>query len=343
MAFMHAVLLLNLGSPKSCAQSDVRAYLKEFLSDERVLDGPYWFRKLILHACILPFRPKRSAEAYKSIWTQEGSPLIVTSFKQRDLLQKELSFPVAVAMRYGSPSIPDAIKQLCEKGVQHLFIMPLYPQYAMSSYETVLVRTLDCVAAQAPEMKVKALQPFYQDPDYIEALCESARPYLQEAFDHLLFTFHGLPKRHLNISDCSKAHCLKRKDCCKQANPVHATCYKHQCLKTVELVTQKLGLKEGVYSVSFQSRLLKDPWLDPFTDHTITALAKEGVKRLLVLSPSFVSDCLETLEEIAMAGKENFLEHGGESLKLIPCLNDHPLFIRFLKKQVDLWVKDTQA
>ncbi len=340
---MHAVLLLNLGSPRSYSVKDVRSYLNEFLSDERVLDGPYWFRKLILHACILPFRPKRSAEAYKSVWTKDGSPLLCTSYKQRDLLQAELDCPVAVAMRYGSPSIPDVIQELRDKGVSHLFVMPLYPQYAMSSYETVLVKTMDCIEAYAPDMQVKVLQPFYEDPDYIEALCASAKPYLSEGFDHLLFTFHGLPKRHLGITDCSKAHCLKRKNCCKLDNPAHATCYRHQCFKVVELFTNKLGLDPKTYSVSFQSRLLRDPWLDPFTDHTVTRLAKEGTKRLLVISPSFVADCLETLEEIAIAAKENFLEHGGESLQLIPCLNEHPLFIRFLKKQVQPWLAQSKA
>jgi len=332
----QAVLLVNLGSPDSPKTSDVKRYLREFLTDERVIDLPF-VRRVIVPGIILNTRPRKSAEAYASIWTDEGSPLIVTSQKQQELLTGEIEQPVYLAMRYGNPSIPDVVDRMVTDGIRKIFLVPLYPHYAMSSYETVVVRVMEVLADKAPDMDVDLLQPFYNDNAYIEALAESARPYLEKGYDKLLFSFHGIPERHLKVSDPSHCHCLSREDCCQKAHPAHATCYRHQCLQTVRLFREKLNIPESRVFVSFQSRLGSDPWLKPYTDETLRRFGEEGIKRLLVMTPAFVTDCLETLEEIAVEGKEIFLEAGGDSFDLIPCLNDHPAWIRWLKDKVDAW------
>lgn len=332
-----AVLLVNLGSPDSTKVKDVRRYLKQFLMDPRVMDSSPFIRWLIVNFFILPFRPKQTAEAYSRIWTKEGSPLIICSKDLEQTLSKTLNIDVELAMSYGQPSIPSAIDRLRSKNIEELFIIPLFPHYAMSSYETAIVAIMEELSKKAPQIKTTTLQPFYQDSDYIEALVESAKSYLNNNFDHLLFSFHGLPERHLRKSDPSHAHCMIASDCCNTCNPAHATCYKHQCLQTVKLFAQKTNLPKEKYSVSFQSRLGRDPWLQPYTDKQIVHFAEKGIKKLLVICPAFVADCLETLEEITMAGKESFIEAGGESFEQIPCLNMHPRWIQFLVNKVKLW------
>lgn len=334
------VLLLNLGSPASTDVPDVRAYLKEFLLDERVIDAPAPIRNLIVRGFILPSRPKNSAEAYQRVWTPEGSPLIVVSEKQRQLVAEGRDFPVALAMRYGEPSIAKVIGELVSQGVDRLFVMPLYPHYAMSSYETVVVRVMEEIAAQKPAMKVDLLQPFYQDEDYLAAMVENAQPYLDKGYDHVLFSYHGIPERHLRKSDPSHAHCLARPDCCETCHPAHATCYRHQCFTTTHAFAERAGIPKDKYSISFQSRLGRDPWLKPYTDYVLEELPAKGVKNLLVMCPAFITDCLETLEEISMEGKEDFLKAGGDQFEQIPCLNDHPAFIRFLNGRIDQWISD---
>lgn len=334
-----AVLLLNLGSPDSTSVKDVRRYLREFLWDERVLDAPAPIRWFVLNAFILPFRPKRSAEAYASIWTPDGSPLMVISRDLQKAVQADTAVPVELAMRYGTPSIPEIVGALAAQGVNRVLLVPLYPHYAMSSYETVVVRAREELVRQLPEAKVDCLQPFYQDEDYIEALYASAEPWLKKPFDQLLFSFHGIPERHLRKSDPSHAHCLTVKDCCQVACPAHATCYRHQCFQTVEAFAKRAGLNADQYQVSFQSRLGRDPWLKPYTDYRLEALPGEGVKRLLVICPAFVSDCLETLEEIAEEGKEIFMEAGGEFYEQIPCLNTHPGWLAFLNGRIGQWLQ----
>jgi len=332
-----AVLLLNLGSPDSTSVKDVRAYLKEFLSDPRVLDIPSssFLRSLILNYCILPTRPKRSAHAYSQIWQSEGSPLIIESRKLQENLQKRFNIPVELAMRYGTPSIPDTINQLKSKNILQLFIVPLYPHYAMSSYETVVASVMEHLSK---DIQPTSLQPFYNDPLYIDALVKSAQPYFKEPFDHLLFSYHGIPQRHLRTSDPSRAHCLCVPNCCQVASPTHATCYKHQCLETTKRFVQKANIPPHKYSISFQSRLGRDPWLQPYTDHRFEELPKQGIKNLLVICPSFVADCLETLEEISMSGKDSFLQAGGKSFIQIPCLNNHPAWIQFLTQKIQSWI-----
>jgi len=340
-----AVLLLNLGSPDSTSIPDVRRYLREFLWDERVLDTPAPLRWFVLNAFILPFRPKRTAAAYARVWTPAGSPLVATSRRVREKVQAGLGdssdspgATVALAMRYGEPAIQRVVAELKNARPSRVLVIPLYPHYAMSSYETAAVLAAQELAAQLPGVPVDTFPPFFDDPAYLDALAESARPLLEPAFDRVLFSYHGLPFRHLQKSDPSRAHCLSRPDCCDGCHPAHATCYRHQCLRATDLVAARLGLPREKYEVSFQSRLGRDPWLTPFTDHRLTALPAEGVKRLVVLCPSFVSDCLETLEEIAIEGRESFLHAGGESFTLVPCLNEHPAWIAFLRDKIRAWL-----
>jgi len=333
-----AVLLLNLGSPDSCSVGDVRRYLREFLMDERVLDAPWPIRALVVYFFILPFRPKQTAHAYSKIWTPDGSPLMVMSRKQQALLQEKVGLPVLLAMRYGSTSIPDAVSRIRREGFIDLFVAPLYPHYAMSSYETVVERVNDEIEKQGVTLKTTVLQPFYDEEAYVEALVERTKPFLEKDYDKLLFSFHGIPERHLRKSDPTHSHCLAAPDCCQGTHPAHATCYRRQCFQTVEKFVSMAEIPEEKYAVSFQSRLGRDPWLKPYTDFELERLGREGVKKILVMCPAFISDCLETLEEIAMRGAETFKKAGGESLQLIPCLNDHPEFIRFLEEKVAAWL-----
>ena len=337
-----AVLLLNLGSPKSTKVPDVRRYLREFLSDPRVLDVNPVLRAIVLNLFILPFRPRRSAAAYATVWTGQGSPLIVTSKRQRDLLAAKVDLPVHLGMRYGEPAVPGVIKQIIADGAEEIFLAPLYPHYAMSSYETAVVQAMEEVARQKPSTKVTLLQPFYNDPDYIAALADATKPHLQADYDKIIFSYHGVPERHLRKTDPSHAHCLTVPDCCHCPHPAHATCYRHQCVRTMELLVEKLDIPRDKTVLCFQSRLGRDPWLTPQTDVTVERLGHEGVKKILVICPSFVSDCLETLEEVAEGCKETFEEAGGEHLKLVPCLNENPRWIDFLADRCRRWVSVDQ-
>jgi len=339
----QAALLVNLGSPDSTSVPDVRRYLDEFLSDDRVLDSPKLIQQFVLKCFILPKRPKASAHAYSSVWTPEGSPLIVTSKALQRLVQAQVDIPIALAMRYGSPSIPEVIGRLAADGVDELFLVPLYPHYAMSSYETVVVRVQEVVAQLAPKMRMTTLQPFYNDPQYIEALYQSAKPDLDAGFDHLLFSYHGIPVRHLTKADSSRAHCCVASNCCTTPSPAHATCYKAQTTQTTLEFVKRAGIPDGTWSISYQSRLGREPWLQPYTDHTLIKLGEKGVKRLLVMTPAFVSDCLETLEEIAVAGRESFEKSGGGHFRHIPCLNEHPLWIRFVADRIRSWKAGLEA
>ena len=336
------VLLVNLGSPDSPSVADVRRYLREFLMDGRVLDAPWPVRFCVVHFAILPFRPKHSAEAYEKIWGPAGSPLVVISRNVQTKLQQRVGVPVELAMRYQNPSIPQAVRNLARKGVDEVLLIPLFPHYAMSSFETAVERVKEVGAALAPQMRIQVQPPFFEDPDYVAALAGSAEEYLKREYDHLLFSFHGLPERHLRKSDPTGGHCLASENCCTTMSPAHATCYRAQCFKTVAAFVKRAGVPEGKYSVAFQSRLGRDPWLKPYTDYELPRLAQQGVKRLLVMCPAFVSDCLETLEEIGMRGRETFLEAGGKEATLIPCLNEHPLWVEALEKMVGRFSSESQ-
>jgi ferrochelatase len=328
-AMSQGVLLINLGSPDSPSVGDVRRYLRQFLMDERVMDLPYLSRFLLVNGAILPFRPKQSAEAYHKIWWREGSPLVVISQRVCAELQRRVSVPVELAMRYQNPSIESALASLSRQEVDDLLLIPLFPHYAMSSFETA-VEEVKRLQGRFGIRKLRVSPAFYDEPNYIEALVGNAKPYLDKGYDHLLFSFHGLPERHLRKSDKTGCHCLKTPDCCNVPSPAHDTCYRAQSFKTVAAFVKATGVTN--YSVAFQSRLGRDPWLQPYTDHVLVRLPEQGVKKLLVMCPAFVSDCLETLEEIGMRGQESFVQAGGKELTLIPCLNEHPLWLTALEQ-----------
>jgi len=334
------VLLVNLGSPESPEPKDVKTYLGEFLMDERVIDVPLWARTLLVKGIILNTRPKASAAAYKKIWWDEGSPLIVLSERLQKKLQQEIEFPVALAMRYGSMTIKKGLQELADQGVDEVFLIPLYPQFAMATTETILVLAEEVRKEHFPQMRIQDLPAFYNEPDYIEVLSNAIAGHLEgNAYEHLLFSYHGVPERHIRKSDITKSHCQIDGLCCKTPSQAHEFCYRHQCKEVTRLVAEKLKLKEGSYSTSFQSRLGFDPWLQPYTDRTIERLGKEGVKKMAIVTPAFVSDCLETLEEIAMEGEEIFHEMGGKEFTTVPCLNDDQAWVNLLAK----WIKDWSA
>ena len=337
----RAVLLVNLGSPDSTSVPDVRRYLREFLGDERVLDLPAPLRFALLEGIILRTRPKKSAHAYASIWQPAGSPLVITSRSVRDKLAATLGAetPVYLAMRYGNPSIASVMAQMAAAGVTEVLLFPQYPHYAMSSWETVVVKVFAERARLAPGMQIQTVQPFYQDADYIEALYQVTAPYLRQPHDHLLFSYHGIPERHLRKGDSSKAHCTRVADCCTTCSPAHATCYKAQVLATTRALVARAGIAADKHSVSFQSRLAGEPWLSPFTDYELKRLPQAGKKRLLIICPAFVADCLETIEEISAEGREDFMAAGGESFQQIPCLNDQKPYIDFLAQRVARWLE----
>ena len=337
------VLLVNLGSPNSPAVPDVRRYLREFLMDGRVLDVNWLLRFCIVHFAVLPSRPRQSAEAYRKIWTPAGSPLVVTSRNVQAKLQQQVPVPVELAMRYQNPSIPDAVRSLATKDVDELLLIPLFPHYAMSSFETAVERVKEVATALAPRMRVQVQPPYFDQSDYIAALVGSAREYLQRPYDHLLFSFHGVPERQIRKSDPTGRHCLAVENCRATANPAHATCYRAQCFKTVAAFVKQAAVPEGKYSVAFQSRLGRTPWLKPYTDHELPRLAQRGIRKLLVLCPAFVSDCLETIEEIGLRGRETFIGAGGTDFALIPCLNEHPLWLAALEKMVRRFVAPEQG
>ena len=335
------VLLVNLGSPDSPTPKDLKPYLDEFLMDERVIDAPKWLRNIIVRGIILRTRPKKSAKAYKKIWWDEGSPLIVLSERFKEKVQSMTSVPVALGMRYGTMKIENAMRELTEKGVEEILLVPLYPHYAMSSYETVVVKAMEVQKEHFPNVKLDTMPAFYKNEEYIQVLSESISSVLQDFdYDHILFSYHGIPERHIRKSDPTRYHCKIDGNCCKINSVAHHTCYRHQCYDTTELVKAALDLPEEKVSSSFQSRLAGDPWLKPYTDYEFERLAKEGKSKLAVITPAFVSDCLETLEEIAMEGKEQFMEAGGESYIHIPCLNDGEAWASLMAKWIDQWEAD---
>ena len=335
---MKGVLLVNLGSPDSPTAKDVKPYLDEFLMDERVIDAPKWLRTLLVRGIILQTRPKKSAKAYAKIWWEEGSPLIVLSERFAEKVKKHTKIPVALGMRYGSMSIRNGLQELKEHGVDEVLLVPLYPHYAMSSYETVVVKTMEVKEEAFPEMKITTLPAFYASPDYIKVLSESIAAGLKDfEHDHILFSYHGIPERHIRKSDPTRFHCKIDGSCCNTNSVAHNTCYRHQCFETTRRVIEYLNLPKDKVSNSFQSRLPNDPWLKPYTDFEFERFPKEGKKKLAVVTAAFVSDCLETLEEIAMEGKEQFLEAGGEDYKHIPCLNDSDAWVEVMAKWVNVW------
>lgn len=340
----RAVLLVNLGSPASTDVPDVSRYLREFLGDERVIDlKPRWLAKFLVNCIIVPTRAPKSAKAYKEVWQPDGSPLVITSRSVQAKLVAELGpdTPVFLAMRYGSPSIPSVLQAIAAAGIEEVLFIPQYPHYAMSSWETVVVKVYADAKLHAPAVKITTIQPFYEDADYIEALYQVSKPHLDaHEHDYVLFSYHGIPVRHLRESDASHAHCTITPDCCNSCSAAHAMCYKAQITKTTQAFVKRAGLPDGKWSISFQSRLAGEPWLSPYTDFEFKRLPNEGKKRIVVFTPAFVADCLETLEEIAGEGKEDFLHAGGQAFHHVPCLNDQPPYITFLAGRVRRWLQN---
>ncbi len=321
------ILIVNLGTPASPSIKDVRAYLNDFLMDPYVLDVPWPLRRMIVSGFILPFRPKQSAHAYQSIWTDDGSPLLTYGDALRTALQERLHSPVALGMRYGEPSVQSAISQLTGAGAERIVALPLYPQYADSTVTTTIEHVRQCT----PDSTWLEVMPvFYDRAPFIDALTEVTKAHLPAQMDHLLMSYHGLPERHLTKADPTNAHCLQSEGCCQVKSAAHATCYRHQVFETSTALARGLGLSPEQYTVSFQSRLGRLPWLQPYTDQVLAKLPERGCRHLAVVCPAFVADNLETLEEIDIQGRQTFLDAGGESFTLVPCLNDQPVWVTAL-------------
>lgn len=330
---VSGILLVNLGTPASCAVGDVRRYLNEFLMDPYVIDLPWPARRLLVSGLILPFRPRRSAEAYGKIWDAAGpgtgSPLLHYSAILTRAVRERLGMPCELGMRYGEPSLASALARLRDQNVDQVLLVPLYPQFADSTCTT----SEQAVRGLAGDgMAVEVLAPFFDDGGYIDALAASVREHLPPEWDHLLLSYHGLPERQITRADPTGNHCLNAADCCRTPSPAHATCYRHQCLRTSALLAERLGIDDDRYTVSFQSRLGRLPWLQPYTDQTLAELPSRGVEHLVVACPAFVADNLETLEEIGISGRQTFLDAGGTSFTLAPCLNDRADWVEALAR-----------
>jgi ferrochelatase len=305
----------------------VRRYLREFLGDRRVLDMPRLPHWLLLHLVILPLRPRKSAAAYATIWTRQGSPLLLHSRGLAEAVAKQLgeSFTVELGMRYGEPSVRDALARLAKAGVERLVALPLFPQYAESTAGSALAHLSDLAGEIWHRAELSAIGAFYDHPGYIASMAALARdPLRQFRPDHVLFSYHGLPERQIRKSDASGAHCLSSDSCCAAIGAANRDCYRAQCFATTRALAAALALEAERHCSSFQSRLGRIPWIRPYTDQVLLELASRGVRRLAVLCPSFVADCLETLEEVGIRARQQWMEAGGEDFLLIPSLNSEP-------------------
>ena len=334
------ILLINVGSPEAPTAKALRPYLKQFLGDPRILDMPRFPRWLLLNTVILPFRPKHSAHAYSQIWTPEGSPLLVHTQKMVSKLSQNLgdNYRVEMAMGVGNPSISDTLAKMLEESLTELIVLPLFPQYASATSGSVIEALFHALSKLANIPPLRILGPFFQDPGFLEAMAESGTQILSSFRpDHILFSYHGLPERQILKAQTTPGHCLSPKDaCCAQYGPQNTFCYRAQCFTTTRLLAEKLKLAPGMFSQSFQSRLGRISWIRPYTDEVLVSLAQKGKKRLAVFVPSFVADCLETLEGIGMRGKETFQKAGGEELQLIPCPNSSDTWISAMAKWVQM-------
>ncbi len=328
----RGILLVNLGSPDSTSVADVRKYLREFLMDPRVIDAPYPLRFAIVHGFILPFRPRASAAAYAKIWTERGSPLVAVSASLQQKLRERTGMPVELGMRYRNPSIASALARLAAADVDEVTIAPLFPHHAQSSYESAVERVKQVAAKAAPRLRLAVLPPYYAHPDYIGALVAAASPYLAREYERLLISFHGVPERHVRKANPECRDCLRSPACSGPSR----VCYRRHCLETVNRFVAAMGLAEDTVSYAFQSRLGMDTWLQPSTHGEILRLARSGVRKLAVMCPAFTVDCLETIEEIGMRAKDAFLQAGGKEFTLIPCLNDHPVWVDSLARIIGI-------
>ena len=331
------ILIINLGSPKSLDLLDIKSYLKEFLSDDLVIDLPKPIQQAILKLFILPFRPKKTKCAYELIWEKDGSPLINNTKKIATSLEIKTGWKVDFAMRYQYPSIVESIKKYKENNIKEITVVPLYTHNAISTTLSTEKAIIDIIANIYPKLNINIIKPFYNHPLYIEALAKSIKPYINN-IDKLIFSYHGIPERHIRKGDMSNAHCMKNSNCCNINCLASNMCYRSNVFSTSKMCAQFLNLADEKWMVSFQSRVsIIDPnWLKPYTDFELIKLPKKNIKNIAIVCPSFVADCLETLEEINIRGKESFLNSGGNNFQYIPCLNDNDIFISALKQLIEV-------
>ena len=323
------ILLINLGTPDNPSPAAVRRYLADFLADKRVITLPAPLRYLLLYAFILPFRSRQSAHAYKTIWTKEGSPLLIHSTNLTNKLQTHLGseYKVVLGMRYGKPNIRDALLKL--QSSKTITVLPLYPQYSSAATGSSIEKVLQLLASQKTHPSINVISDFHSHPSYIDALAQRINPYIAN-HDYLLFSYHGIPESHLVSQGCYTI-C---KNQCPPTTTLNNSCYRAACQQTTRLVSKALQLTDTQYSTSFQSRLGKTSWIKPYTDEVLIQLAEQGIKKLAVVCPSFIADCLETLEEIGLRAREQWLNIGGETLTLIPCLNDDEPWIQAMTHMI---------
>jgi len=331
------ILLVNLGTPDSAEVKDVRKYLDQFLMDERVIDIPKFNRTLLVKGIIVPFRSPKTSKLYKEIWNENGSPLLYYSTIQAKLLQEKLGeeYHVELAMRYQNPSVESALEKLKSNLVESIKVIPMFPQYASASTGSVMQLVMELVSKWQTIPPISFVNSFHDNKQMIEVFAENARKHQPETYDHVLFSFHGLPERQLLKCDHTGSYCLKEKSCCDTLIDTNKFCYSAQGHDTARLLAQELGIARENYTVCFQSRLGKEPWVQPYTTDVLKKLAAEGKKRLLVFSPAFVADCLETLYEITVEYHDEFRELGGEHVQLVESLNAHPKFIEALAEMAN--------
>ena len=326
---MKGILLINLGSPRDLELKSIKDYLKEFLSDDLVIDYPKFLQQILVNWIIIPSRYKNTREAYSEIWTENGSPLIHDTIALGEKVGAMSGVLVEVSMRYQFPSIEEGLKKLKAKGCSEIFVVPLYPHYAMSTVLTTEREVKRIESKLGLDLRLNFIGAFYNEGGYISSLSDVINRNRQKESDYLLFSYHGIPNRHLIKTDPTKNHCLKVKNCCEIESKAKPFCYKAQVLETSKLCAKKLELKDNEWGVSFQSRI-GPGWIQPFTDKELVRLAEEGIQNLDVVCPAFVTDNLETLEEMNIRGRETFLEAGGKSFNYIPCLNDEESWVDFL-------------
>ena len=328
-----AVLLINLGTPDSPSVADVRKYLFQFLNDPRVIDIPWLLRAILVNLIIVPFRAPKSAKIYKELWTNDGSPLLIHGKIVTQKLQERIASKADVffAMRYQNPSIDSVLEEIRKKNYAKIIVIPLYPQYASSSTGSTLEKVMQVVSKWWVIPEITLVSQYYDEAGYLDAFAERGKAHINDNYEHVLFSYHGLPERQVDKvyekGPCSDHHCED------QLDEENAFCYKATCYETTRQITSRLNIPKDKYTVAFQSRLDKN-WLEPFSDNVVEELAKKGIKKLLVFSPAFTADCLETTIEIGSEYKEIFEEHGGKHLQLVESLNDHPIWINTLEKMV---------
>jgi len=330
----EGVLLINLGSPKELSKKSVRQYLRVFLSDDNVVDLPKFFQQFILRLFILPFRPKNTLEAYEKIWTKEGSPLIISTESIANKLTEKTGWNVEYAMRYEEPSIEKALRKFKKNEINKIYVISLYPHNAMATTVTTELETRNVAMNVSNDFQLIFTKPFFDNEEYINAMVNSIRPYIEnKSYDKIIFSYHGIPKRQAKKTDETGEHCFSTSNCCEIENDGSKDCYRSHTRIASDLTAKKLGLEDDQWEIAYQSRI-GPGWLTPFTDKRLAKLPEEGKDNIAILCPSFISDCLETLEEIDIRGRETFLKAGGKNMTYIPCLNDSEDTINLLENLV---------